>query len=164
MEKMFTEADKYSQTEFCTTRFGNMIDSTGSIISYWKSNPNLNIKLTHENVERFFFTVNDAVTTVLNTFEKAEGGNIFFFFFKKAKIKNILKLITGRADFEIIGLFPGEKIYEELIGEHEKYFTYEFENHYIIDSNKHNTSPTTAYSTQHAESITQHELKKLIYG
>jgi UDP-N-acetylglucosamine 4,6-dehydratase len=163
MEKLFVEANQYSDTVFCSTRFGNMIDSSGSLITFWKNNPQLEIKITHPDMERFFFTVNDAVQTVLKTIELARNGEIFIPKMKKARIKTILQLITGKSEFETIGLFPGEKIYEELIGEHEKYFSVEFDDNYVISPTSFAKKPAGSYSTLDAPEFTTEELKQLIY-
>jgi len=163
MEKLFAEANQYSETDFCSTRFGNMIDSSGSLINFWKNNPTSDIKITDERMERFFFTVSDAVNTVVNTINLAKKGEILVPKMKKARIKSILQIITGKKEFECIGLFPGEKIYEELIGEHEKLFSTEYENYFIINPYEPSKHPAGAYSTQHAEELTMEEIKNLIY-
>jgi UDP-N-acetylglucosamine 4,6-dehydratase len=164
MEKMFAEANRYSETVFCSTRFGNMIDSSGSLVSYWKNNPHSDIKITDEKMERFFFTVNEAVQTVINSIKLADKGQIFIPKMKKAKIKTILEIITEKTTFEVMGIFPGEKIYEELIGEHESYFAKEFQDYFLIDPNIKNISNPNPYSTLDAQEYTIEELRSLIFS
>lgn len=163
MEKLFIEASKYSDKKFCCTRFGNIIDSKGSLPSFWKKNPDLDVKLTHPDMERFYFKLKDAVKTVVDAIELAESGEIYVPKMKKAKIIDVLKVIFKKDEFEIIGLFPGEKIYEDLIGAHESYFTIDKGDYYVIDSDKKNENPIQPYSTRNAEQYTINEVRQLLY-
>lgn len=165
MEKLFIEAGRKSKKIYCCTRFGNMINSTGSLITIWRDNPetHTSIKLTHPKMERFFFTVEDAAGFVINTLKSAKNGEIYIPKMKKATVLNILKIITKRENFEIIGLFPGEKIYEELIGEAERYFSYDLRNCYVIRPDTINSNPPQAFSTKNASLFSEKELKNLIY-
>jgi UDP-N-acetylglucosamine 4,6-dehydratase len=161
MEKLFIEANNFSDKKFSCARFGNMIDSSGSIISYWKNNPEAEIKLTDPRMERFFFTSKDAVKTVLDTINSG-NGDVLIPKMKKAKIIDILMLITKKHDFPIIGITPGEKIYEELISENESHMCKENDNYYILNP-KNNTSIIKSFSTKNAGILTKSELKKMIY-
>lgn len=163
MERMFVEANQSSDKIFCNVRFGNMIDSAGSLISFWKNNPNRTIKLTHPDMERFFFKVKDAVRVVMDGIEKGQSGEIFIPKMKKAKVIEILKTITGKSDFEIIGLFPGEKIYEDLISENESRYCFDEGNYYVVRSGKINEKHPDPFSTKNAETFTPEELHNLIY-
>ncbi|MFN8255587.1 MAG: SDR family NAD(P)-dependent oxidoreductase [Bacteroidales bacterium] len=164
MEQLFFEASNYSKTHFVTTRFGNMINSSGSLVTWWKNHPESDIRLTHNDMERFFFTLKDAVNTVVKAFEVAGAGEIYVPKMDKAKIKDILTVITGKNEFEIIGVYPGEKIYEELIGENEKYSAFEYDDYFLIKPGQRNTTNTKAYSTHHARQLSTAEIRKLIYG
>lgn len=163
MEKLFREADNNSDKTFVCTRFGNIINSRGSLIHYWREHPEKNVKLHHAEVARFFFLLDDAVDTVIDAIEKAEGGEVYIPKMKVAKIYDILKVIFKRDDFDIVGLSPGEKVHEDLVGEAEKYFTFDEGNYYVIRAGKINSNPVTAFSTANAELYTEEELEKLIY-
>ena len=164
MEKMFIEANQDSDKEFLCVRFGNMIDSKFSLVSFWKNNPQADIKLTHPKMERFFFKIEDAVEAVINALEKAKAGDIFVPKMKKAKIIDILKIITGKKKFEIIGLYPGEKIYEDLIGDNEKHYSFDHGSYFLISPGRVNQKSTGSYSTKNASQYNQKELRQLIYG
>jgi len=166
MEQLFVEASKnIKNVDFSCTRFGNMIDSTGSLITVWKENPTMDIKITHPEASRFFFKVSDAVQTVIDAITLGKDGDIYIPDMKKAKILNIIKLITKRENIEEIGLFPGEKIHEDLIGAVETKYCYKEGEYYIIRSGKvNNNSKIEPFSSLTAIEFTNDELERLIYG
>ena len=166
MGQLFVEASKnIKHIDFACTRFGNMIDSTGSLITVWKKNPTMDIKITHPEVSRFFFKVSDGVQAVIDAIVLGKDGNIYIPDMKKAKILNIIKLITKKENIEVIGLFPGEKIHEDLIGEVETKYCYKEDNYYIIKSgNTNSNSKIKPFSSSTAREFTEEELEQLIYG
>lgn len=164
MERLFIEADKNSDMTFVCTRFGNIIDSHGSLISFWKEHPDLEVKLHHPDMRRFFFRLADAVNIVITAAEKANGGEIYIPKMKQASILDILKTIFKKESFEVVGISPGEKIHEDLVGESERYFTFEEKDFYVLRPGQANVNPPAAFSTQNAERATGDELRALIYG
>jgi UDP-N-acetylglucosamine 4,6-dehydratase len=164
MEKMFEEANRTSDKIFASVRFGNMIDSKGSLVFIWKNNPDKEYKLTHPEVSRFFFTLREGAETVVEALSKAEGGEIFIRKMKKAKIVNILKMITGRENFEIMGLYPGEKIHEDLLSKNEVNYCHEQSRYYVIRPDELNENPPEMFSTENAVEFTTEELGELIYS
>lgn len=81
---------------------------------------------------------------------------------KKAKIFNILKTITGRKKFDVIGLFPGEKVHEELLSANEYSFCFESDDYYIVKPGKSNPNPLEIFSTLNASEYSDDELKVLL--
>lgn len=164
MEKLFEEADHVSNASFLSVRFGNMVNSSGSLISVWKDSPQLHndIKLTHPDIARFFFTLSDGAETVLQAMAVGKGGEVFIKKMKKARIYSILREITGRDKFEIIGLFPGEKIHEELVSQTEVHYCFEFDDYYVLRPNEINPLPPTMFSTENAIEFSTEELKSLL--
>lgn len=164
MEKLFAEANNVSDSIFLSVRFGNMINSSGSLISVWKANPKMhvNIKLTHPEASRFFFTVSDGANTVLQALRRGKGGEVFIKKMKKARIINILRKITGRRNFEIQGLYPGEKIHEELVSENEVHYSFDFGKYYVLRPNSINKKPPKILSTKNAFEFSESELSKLL--
>lgn len=164
MEKLFEEADCVSDATFLSVRFGNMINSTGSLISVWKHNPQMHagIKLTHPDVARFFFTLSDGADTVLQAMSVGQGGEVFIKKMKKALIVNILRDITGRQDFEIMGLFPGEKTHEELVSQNEVHYCFEFGDYYVLRPREVNPHPPKMFSTENAVEFSHTELCELL--
>ncbi len=164
MEKLFIEANKNSSTIFVCSRFGNIIDSNGSVITFWKEHLDMKVKLHHPEMCRFFFKLKDAVKTVVATIENAKGGEIYIPKMKQANILDILKVIFKKEKFDIVGISPGEKIHEDLIGETERYFTFEKGNFYVIRPNIVNSNPPEAFSTKNAEAFNSKELAEIIFG
>lgn len=163
MERLFVEADINSDTTFACTRFGNIIDSRGSLVTFWKNHPETEVNLHHPEMRRFFFKLKDAVRTVVDTIEKADGGEIYIPKMKVASILSILQTIFKRDKFEITGISPGEKIHEDLIGESERYFTFENDNYYVVRPGQPNKNPPSAFSTQNAVLFTKEEISELIF-
>jgi FlaA1/EpsC-like NDP-sugar epimerase len=119
-----------SKTRFITTRFGNVLDSNGSVIPRFKKQIEDGgpITVTHPEITRFFMTIPEACQLVLQAGSFGKGGEIFLFNMgRSVKIVDLAKkmiqlagLEEGR-DIQIIytGLRPGEKIYEELLADSE---------------------------------------------
>jgi FlaA1/EpsC-like NDP-sugar epimerase len=111
-----------SQTNFITTRFGNVLGSQGSVIPTFidqisKGGP---VSVTHSEVIRYFMTIPEACELVLQASAIGKGGEIFLFNMgKPVKIidlaANLIKMMNSDAEIEIVGLRPGEKLYEELL-------------------------------------------------
>ena len=164
MEKLFIEAGNNSDKIFACSRFGNMINSRGSAIVSWMNHPELEIKIHHPEMARFFFTINDAVKTVIDTISGAKSGEIYIPKMKKALILDILKIIFKKDTFEVAGIFPGEKIHEDLVGEQERFFCFDHGDYYVIKPGIINSKPPAAFSTLNAVSFTNKELNKLIFS
>ena len=123
--------NKISSTRFITTRFGNVLDSSGSVIPRFKKQIEEGgpVTVTHPEVTRFFMTIPEACQLVLEAEAIGNGGEIFIFDMGKSvkiidlaeKMIKLFGLILGK-DIQIVfsGLRPGEKIYEELLNDQEK--------------------------------------------
>jgi UDP-N-acetylglucosamine 4,6-dehydratase len=164
MERLFIEASRNSDKIFVCSRFGNMINSHGSLVNFWKDHPEANVKIHHPDMARFFFTLNDAVKTVTDTLIEGKSGDIYVPKMKKAMILDILKIIFKKESFEVSGISPGEKIDEDLVGEAERHFCFDKDNYFIIRPGILNTKPPIAFSTKNAEKFTHKELTKLIFS
>ena len=127
MCEMIVQAmQKNSKTEFVSVRFGNVLNSNGSVIPLFKrqiakGGP---VTITHKDITRFFMTIPEAAQLVIQAGAFAKGGEIFVLDMgKPVKIynlaQNIIRLAGYRPDIDIeikeIGLRPGEKLYEELL-------------------------------------------------
>jgi FlaA1/EpsC-like NDP-sugar epimerase len=125
--EIYTHAlNSISTTVFITTRFGNVLDSNGSVIPIFKKQIEDGgpVTVTHPEITRYFMTIHEACQLVLEASAMGKGGEIFMFDMGNAiKIidiaKNMIRLsgLEVGKDIEIkfIGLRPGEKLYEELL-------------------------------------------------
>lgn len=164
MEKLFIEyAGNGNQSLFCI-RFGNMIDSKGSLVHSWKKNPNQEIKITDTEVSRFFFTTKNAADSIIHALMIGESGMIYIPKMKKVKIIDILKMITKKNSFEVIGLSPGEKLHELLIGEEERSFCFDEGPFFVIKQRKVNPNPPATLSSEVAEAYSPEQLYAMIYS
>jgi FlaA1/EpsC-like NDP-sugar epimerase len=121
---------KKGNTKFITTRFGNVLGSSGSVIPKFKKQIEEGgpITVTHPDITRYFMTIPEACQLVLEAGNMGKGGEIYIFDMgKSTKIvdlaRKMIKLsgLTLGKDIQIVftGLRPGEKIYEELLNDEE---------------------------------------------
>ena len=130
-EMIVQNYDKKSKnTEYVAVRFGNVLGSNGSVIPLFlkqieKGGP---VTVTHKDITRFFMTIPEAVSLVLQASVYANGGEIFVLDMgKPVKIYDLAKKIIRYKGFEpnvdikieITGLRPGEKLYEEILMDEE---------------------------------------------
>ncbi len=118
------------KTQFIATRFGNVLGSNGSVIPLFKrqitdGGP---LTLTHKDITRYFMTISEACQLVLEAGSMGKGGEVFVFDMgKSVKIYDLAKRMIqlsgfkypAEIDIKIIGLRPGEKLYEELLTDNE---------------------------------------------
>ncbi|WP_051251595.1 polysaccharide biosynthesis protein [Psychrilyobacter atlanticus] len=125
-EILVEDKNAKSKTKFMATRFGNVLGSEGSVIPLFKKliEEGRNITLTHPEITRYFMTIPEAASLVIEAGTMSKGGEVFVLDMgKPVKImdlaKNLIKLsgltLGEDIDIEITGLRPGEKLYEELL-------------------------------------------------
>ncbi len=147
-EKLITSANYYKGatcTIFYSVRFGNVLGSRGSLIPVIKSQVKngLSITITHSDMSRYIMSTNNAIKLILRTLKLAQGGEIFVLKMEVLKIidlieiliENFAELYEKKADkiqIEEVGMFEGEKLYEELFSVEESGRTFELEDMYII--------------------------------
>ena len=77
-------------------------------------------------------SLEEGVELVFKAFEDMIGGEIYIKKFPSMNIMDILKAIKPNADYEVIGIRPGEKIHEQMIGAEDAHYTYEYDEYYKI--------------------------------
>ena len=132
--EMYCQAlNQNHKTKFIITRFGNVLGSNGSVIPLFKKQIQNGgpITVTHRKVTRFFMTIQEACQLVLEASSMGNGGEIFVFDMGKSmkiidlahKMIQLAGLEVGKdINVEIIGLRPGEKMYEETLNNSEETF------------------------------------------
>ena len=131
-EMLVQSFDKNSDhTKFCMVRFGNVINSSGSVIPLFRKQISEGgpVTVTHKEVTRFFMTISEASSLVIQAGEYAEGGDVFILDMgEQVKILDLAKrliYLSGRnvsydnsgegIKIKEVGLRPGEKLFEELL-------------------------------------------------
>ena len=120
-------------TRFSVVRYGNVMGSRGSVIPFFLSiKHQKKIPITDVRMTRFMISLEQGVNLVWNAFEDMVGGEIYV---KKIPSMNIIEIanaVLPQAEIEIIGIRPGEKLHEQMIGIEDAMTTYEFSDHYKI--------------------------------
>jgi FlaA1/EpsC-like NDP-sugar epimerase len=129
---------KNAGTRFCMVRFGNVLDSSGSVVPKFRQQirEGCRITLTHPEVTRYFMTIPEAAQLVIQAGAMAKGGDVFVLDMgQPVRIMDLARRMVelsglivrdeqnpdGDIEIDITGLRPGEKLYEELlIGENPK--------------------------------------------
>ena len=135
-DKLFVAGNSYSGehgTQFSVVRYGNVMGSRGSVIPLFLSLKNSGkFTITDKRMTRFMITLEQGVSLVWHAFETMLGGEIYVKKIPSMNIMDIAKAIDPSSDFEFIGVRPGEKLHEQMIGVDDAPFTYEFTDHFRI--------------------------------
>lgn len=123
-ERLMTAANHYlggHSTRFASVRFGNVLNTNGSVLHIFKNqlDQKLPLTITSEDMSRFFITMPQAVDLCLHAGNNMIGGEVFVTSMGCCNIMSLAKVLCGGESFEytIIGQKPGEKPYEELVTE-----------------------------------------------
>jgi UDP-N-acetylglucosamine 4,6-dehydratase/5-epimerase len=141
-DKLFVAANAYAgahQTRFSVVRYGNVMGSRGSVIPFFMSLADTGVlPITDPRMTRFMITLEQGVELVWHAFEDMQGGEIYVKKIPSMTITDIASAVVSDAEHKIIGVRPGEKIHEQMIGSEDAPFTYAYVDHYKILPMIHN--------------------------
>lgn len=121
MEKLFVDANNYTQTKFSCIRFGNFWGSRGSVIEKWISEKDTGtITITDKDMSRFWITLEEAIKFTLNKLMTMNGGEIFIPIMPSHTLEEIASTFAPECKMKIIGKRRGEKKNELLVAEGEE--------------------------------------------
>tara|TARA_B110000971_G_C20016024_1_gene503998 strand:+ start:712 stop:1710 length:999 start_codon:yes stop_codon:yes gene_type:complete len=120
-------------TVFSVVRYGNVMGSRGSVIPYFISLADKGeLPITDKRMTRFMISLEEAVKLVWHGLEDSLGGEIYVKKIPSMKVIDIAKIIAPKALHKIIGIRPGEKLHEQMIGLEDAQYTFEYSDHFKI--------------------------------
>lgn len=137
-DKLFVAANNIKGSnpiKFSVVRYGNVMGSNGSVIPFFikkKKEGRGEIPITEPNMTRFNIPIQGGVDMVLYALENAWGGEIFIPKIPSYRIMELAEAIAPECEHKIIGMRPGEKIYEEMITKSDSFNTYDLGAYYTI--------------------------------
>lgn len=135
-DKLFVAGNSYSgehKTRFSVVRYGNVMGSRGSVIPFFMSVKDRGVlPITDPRMTRFMISLEQGVELVWHAFEDMVGGEIYVKKIQSMTVVDIARVIAPEARHEIVGIRPGEKLHEQMIGTEDAPYTYEYRDHYKI--------------------------------
>ena len=135
-DKLFVAANSYSgshETRFSVVRYGNVMGSRGSVIPLFQSLSNAEfLPITDDRMTRFMISLDQGVELVWHAFDDMQGGEIYVKKIPSMKVIDIAKVIAPTLAHKVVGIRPGEKLHEQMIGPEDAQYTYEYDQHYKI--------------------------------
>ena len=135
-DKLFVAGNAYSGehgTQFSVVRYGNVMGSRGSVIPFFDQvKASGTVPVTDPRMTRFMISLEQGVELVWHAFDDMVGGEIYVKKIPSMKVTEVASTVAPDAFQKIIGIRPGEKLHEQMIGEEDAPSTYEYEDHYKI--------------------------------
>lgn len=143
-DKVFVSGNSYAgshETRFAVVRYGNVMGSRGSVIPFFMSIKDKGVlPITDERMTRFMISLEEGVELVWHAFEDMEGGEIYVKKIPSMKVTDLARVVAPDAKHEVVGIRPGEKLHEQMIGAEDSHYTYEYPEHFKILPAIHNWS------------------------
>lgn len=135
-DKLFVAANAYSRehgTKFSVVRYGNVMGSRGSVIPLFESIKDEGVlPITDKRMTRFMITLEQGVELVWHAFDDMVGGEIYVKKIPSMLIIDLARALAPDCSLEFIGVRPGEKLHEQMIGEEDSNYTFEYPAYYKI--------------------------------
>jgi len=146
-DKLFVAGNSYAgghDTHFAVVRYGNVMGSRGSVIPFFMSiKDNGVLPITDERMTRFMISLEQGVELVWHAFEDMVGGEIYVKKIPSMKVTDLARVVAPDCRQEVVGIRPGEKLHEQMIGAEDAYYTYAYPEHYKILPAIHNWDQDT---------------------
>lgn len=147
-DKLFIAGNSYSgeqDARFAVVRYGNVMGSRGSVIPFFITQADKGIlPITDSRMTRFMITLEEGVGLVWHAFDDMLGGEIYVKKIPSMNITDIALATVPAAKHNIVGIRPGEKLHEQMIGPEDAPHTYEYADHYKVLPAIHNWSKDPA--------------------
>jgi len=135
-DRLFVSGNSYSgrhNTSFSVVRYGNVMGSRGSVIPFFLSIAKDGVfPITDNRMTRFMISLEEGVKLVWHAFSDMKGGEIYVKKIPSMKVTDIALAVSRKAKQEEVGIRPGEKLHEQMIGSEDALYTYEYPNHFKI--------------------------------
>jgi UDP-N-acetylglucosamine 4,6-dehydratase (inverting) len=135
-DRLFVSGNSYCgshNTSFSVVRYGNVMGSRGSVIPFFMSVAKDGIlPITDNRMTRFMISLEEAVELVWHAFEDMKGGEIYVKKIPSMKVTEVATAVDEKCKQEEVGIRPGEKLHEQMIGPEDALYTYEYQSHYKI--------------------------------
>lgn len=135
-DKLFVAGNSYAgghETRFGVVRYGNVMGSRGSVIPFFFSIAHKgSLPITDPRMTRFMITLEQGVQLVWHAFDDMVGGEIYVRKIPSMKVTDLASAIAPEARQDFVGIRPGEKLHEQMIGHEDSFYTYEYERYYKI--------------------------------
>ena len=137
-DKLFVAANNMvgrSRTRFACVRYGNVVGSRGSVVPFFKKliEEGVNsLPITHQDMTRFWITLQQGVDFVLKNFDRMYGGEILVPKIPSVRILDLAEAYAPNLKTKFIGIRPGEKLHEIMCPADDSHLTLEFEDHYVL--------------------------------
>ena len=135
-DRLFVSGNSYSgdhETRFSVVRYGNVMGSRGSIIPFFQSiSENKPLPITDFRMTRFMIPLEDGVELIWHAFEDMHGGEVYVKKIPSMKVTDIALAVNEKAKQEEVGIRPGEKLHEQMIGIEDTPYTFEYPNYFKI--------------------------------
>jgi len=135
-DKLFIAGNSYvgeDNTRFCVVRYGNVVGSRGSVIPFFLQRKETGVlPITDSRMTRFWITLKQGVSFVLDCLERMVGGELFVPKIPSMNIMDLAKAIAPECKTEIVGIRPGEKLHEVMVPKDDARRTLEFGSYFLI--------------------------------
>jgi UDP-N-acetylglucosamine 4,6-dehydratase/5-epimerase len=135
-DRLFVSGNAYSgshKTRFSNVRYGNVMGSRGSVIPFFISIAKDGVlPITDNRMTRFMISLEEGVELVWHAFDDMKGGEIYVKKIPSMKVTDVALAVDDKAKQEEVGIRPGEKLHEQMIGLEDAHYTYEYPGHFKI--------------------------------